>query len=83
MNKGQKIVVYSDGTVLIYFDGLLHYENGPAVIGAHGIRKHYFKGLLHRKGGPAVTWPDGTFEWWTHGVQDHVTNPNEFYDSGS
>lgn len=37
-----------------------------------GTDEHYDEqGRLHRESGPAVSYPDGTQEWYVHGVLDH------------
>jgi len=37
-----------------YVDGVLHRENGPAVINNDGSKAWYWKGMLHRDDGPAI-----------------------------
>jgi hypothetical protein len=29
----------------------------------------------HREAGPAIIWPDGTQEWWIHGLRHRVEGP--------
>ena len=49
-------------------DGLLHKEDGPAIIHADGMRIWCRRNRLHREDGPACTWPDGRREWWINDV---------------
>ena len=48
-------------------NGILHREDGPAIIYSDGTKKWFFQGQLHRKGGPAIEYPDGTCEWYVNG----------------
>ena len=51
-------------------DGLLHREDGPALITAHGTLKWAINGKLHREDGPAITWPGGVRgSWFLHGKE--------------
>lgn len=47
--------------------GLLHREDGPAVIWTDGTQLHYADGKLHREDGPAVHGGPGGSEWWREG----------------
>ena len=47
--------------------GLLHREDGPAVIWPDGTQLHYEDGKLHREDGPAVHGGRGPDEWWREG----------------
>lgn len=44
--------IYQDGTQLWVKNGILHNENGPAVIRANGDRGWYLNGKLYRVAGP-------------------------------
>lgn len=46
--------------------GLLHREDGPAVIGHEGYEYWYKNGVLHREDGPAVVHAPSGAEWWYH-----------------
>jgi len=49
------------GTIFHYDDeGLLHCDDGPAVIFHNGQRRYYHRGKLDRIDGPAVLYPDST-----------------------
>ena len=49
--------------------GLLHREDGPAVIWRDGSEAWFHNGKLHRTTGPAVALTNRTTTWWIHGVQ--------------
>ena len=49
--------------------GVLHREEGPAIIWPNGTKLWYQNGSLHRTDGPAVEWSDGGREWWLNGVR--------------
>ncbi len=57
----------SQGTKWYYTDGLLHREDGPAVLYADGSESWFMNGVLHRTGGPARDWVYGNEEWYQHG----------------
>lgn len=57
----------STGTKWYYKDGLLHREDGPAVLYADGSESWFMNGVLHRTGGPARDWVSGNEEWYQHG----------------
>ncbi len=48
-------------------NGLLHNDDGPAVVQLDGTQIWYQHGVKHRLDGPAVVWADGTKEWWVAG----------------
>jgi len=50
-------------------DGLLHREDGPAVMYPSGIQFWYRKGKQHREDGPAVTYSDGSTLWYLSGKE--------------
>lgn len=45
---------YENGTTYRYFGGVLHCEDGPAIIRPGGVEEWYYNGRRHRVGGPAV-----------------------------
>ena len=45
-------------------DGVLHREDGPAIILSSGSTLYYRDGKLHREDGPACEWGSGSKEWW-------------------
>jgi hypothetical protein len=64
-------VEYVDGTMEWWVHGLLHKENGPAVVSTSGpdsgTKEWWVNGLLHREDGPAIVWGDGTLDWYLKG----------------
>jgi hypothetical protein len=71
-------IEYVDGTQEWWVNGLLHREDGPAV-----IRKNlgnldnqwYLNGQLHRENGPAVEYANGTEEWYREGKRHRIGGP--------
>ena len=64
-----KMIISSEGAQLWKLDGLLHREDGPAVIWPDGGQEWWLNGNLHREDGPAVIEPDGTQEWWANSIK--------------
>lgn len=57
-----------DGTVMCFRYGVLHRDDGPAIIKAGGGEFWYYQfGKLHREDGPAVIRADGMKEYWLNG----------------
>ena len=57
-----------------YADGVLHREDGPAMLRGKKYRAWYFYGSLHRENGPALSgaiWG----EWWIHGKRHREDGP--------
>ena len=50
-----------------YKNGLLHREDGPAVVKADGTKEWYLNGKFHRVDGPAIERVNGDREWYRHG----------------
>jgi hypothetical protein len=61
--------VLPNGKEECYLNGLLHREDGPAIVFPNGTQAWFLNGKHHREDGPAVIWPDGTQGWWINGVQ--------------
>ena len=59
------LVVNKSGTQEWYKNGLLHREDGPAVVYLIGIREWYQNGRLHRVDGPAC---EGSKCWYYKGI---------------
>ena len=55
-----------DGSKEWRVNGVLHRDDGPAVILANGTQEWRVNGKLHREDGPAVMRADGTEEYWEH-----------------
>lgn len=52
-----------------HLHGVLHRDDGPAVIHKEGAHEWWHHGLQHREDGPAVEVPNGTCRWWWYGVR--------------
>jgi len=68
--EASELHISTDGTQRWYLDGLLHREDGPAVIYPNGGTEWWRFGLLHRERGPAIERADGSREWWRAGNQE-------------
>jgi hypothetical protein len=61
-------------------DGLLHRLDGPAIVGADGVRSWFVNGERHRLDGPAFEGADGCNIWC---VNNHTyTNFKDFQEAG-
>lgn len=58
MRQGK--IIDGEGTERWFKDGLLHREDGPAVIKKNGYKAWYKDGLRHREDGPAMINLDGS-----------------------
>ena len=58
-----------------YKNGILHREDGPALVECDGSLEWYQHGQLHRVNGPAVEDVDGTKEWWQYGQLHRIDGP--------
>ena len=59
--------VYNDGDEYWYKNGILHREDGPAVIRLNDSKIWYKNGVYHREDGPAIIREHGSEEWWING----------------
>ncbi len=81
----RNVVTESDGTVKYYSCGVLHREDGPAVVevypnydGPERHRSWYRFGVLDREDGPAIVGgrtTNGQYEWWRAGVRHRDNGP--------
>ena len=55
--------------------GVLHREEGPAIITGQGSAFWYQNGRLHRTDGPAIEWSDGRKEWWVNDQLHRIDGP--------
>jgi hypothetical protein len=58
-----------------YRNGVLHREDGPALIDPRYYTVWYLNGQYHREGGPAIEWTDGHKEWFLNGKQHREDGP--------
>lgn len=75
-------LVASTNIIYHYVDGLLHCENGPAVIIKPGVNEEWWKnGEPHREDGPAII--RETFQaWYIHGRKHRDNDPATIYFDG-
>jgi hypothetical protein len=81
----REVVTEPDGTLKYYSCGVLHRDDGPAVIEAYpdynGQERHrswYRFGVLDREDGPAVVGgrtANGQYEWWRAGIRHRDDGP--------
>ncbi len=60
-------ISYDDSTQLWYQGGLIHRDDGPALICVNGDQHWYQHGTHHRDGGPAIIYANGDQTWYQHG----------------
>ena len=63
-------------------DGILHRENGPAIIWANGYQEWYKEDKLHRLDGPAVIYATGDQEWYKEDKLHRLDGPAVIYAAG-
>lgn len=75
--------ILDDGTIMWFMDGVLHHEDGPAVI-TDGSKYWYERGYRHRIDGPAIMFADGGRVWYLNGMtmseEEHRTK-SPYYTS--
>ena len=54
-----------------YFNaaGVVHRDEGPAILRPNGVKMWCQNGKLHRENGPAIEYADGSVLWYLHGKQ--------------
>ena len=55
------------GSKVWWVNGLLHREDGPAVIYPNGNKEWFLNGFRHREDGPAIEQANGYKSWWLNG----------------
>lgn len=72
-----------NSTIRYYLDGLLHREDGPAVVYLDGGKEWSLMGRRHRIDGPALEYPGvGILEWYVDGLLHNEDGPAVTYDNG-
>jgi hypothetical protein len=57
-------IEWENGAVEHYQNGVLHKEDGPALIHANGSREYWINGQRRtREFGPSIEWADGTIDY--------------------
>lgn len=74
------LVCQTDNVKCWYQNGLLHREDGPAILWPNGSSEWRVNGKLHRLDGPAVLRSEDLFynEWWVEGQQIDPVNFNSY-----
>jgi len=74
-----------DGCIYFFIKGtgILHKEDGPALIDRDGKTEWRLHGKLHRLDGPAYEQPDGHKEWWVDDQRHRVDGPALIYPDGT
>jgi len=67
MKQGKSL--NGNGTERWYKDGLLHREDGPALINKFGTESWYRDGKYHREDGPAKIYKDGSKFYFLNGKE--------------
>ena len=80
--KKNGLHVDTDGTKCWYKDGLIHREDGPAIIYKDGAQYWYKNGKYHRDDGPAAICRDGSQYWLKNGKYHRDDGPAIIYPNG-
>lgn len=78
-----KFSLVEEGNQYWYRNGVLHNEDGPAIIQADGRKEWWINGVRHREDGPAVERPNGTQYWFYCGQVHRVDGPAVIYADGT
>lgn len=65
-----------------WLDGVVHRDDGPAIIFKDGTRVWYQHGKIHRENGPAIEHPDGGTEWSQNNRLHRTDGPAVEYPTG-
>jgi hypothetical protein len=85
-------VIDKDGAKTWYNgNGLIHREDGPAVIHKDGLiysitsgyQAYYMHGKRHKEDGPAYIHEDGSKSWWINGLIHRENGPAVIYTDGT
>ena len=67
--NGNVSIEITTSSIMICMNGVLHRDDGPAVIFSNGSKAWYKNGERHREDGPAVIYSDGSKVWYKNGVR--------------
>ena len=65
------------------WEGLIHRENGPAVIYANGDKEYRKNGKLHKENGPAIIYHNGRVDYYENDKRHNEKGPAIIYADGS
>lgn len=72
-----------DGRTRYYKDGVLHRDDGPAIVGRDGYEAWFKDGKSHREDGPAIIHPEAISSWWYEGHRinlDEIDSSHPLYN---
>jgi hypothetical protein len=65
-----------------YRNGVLHRDDGPAILLRDGTKRWYQNGRLHRANGPAIEYPTGRKDWYQNDFLHRFDGPAIEYSQG-
>jgi hypothetical protein len=80
-NKNGKYI--EDKRIVYYKNGLVHREDGPAIIFFNGDKTWYKNGKFNRINGPSIELSNGTKCWCQNGRFHKIDGPSIEYKDGS
>jgi hypothetical protein len=75
--------VYDNRVVYRNEKGVLHREDGPAIVYNDGTKYFYKNGLLHREDGPAIEYANGDGAYYIYGQMHREDGPAEIIVDGN
>ena len=83
--SAETVTTYTDhnGSVRWCKGGILHREDGPAIIRSDGTAIWYLHGKIHREDGPAVTHVSGDQYWYQNSEQHRTDGPAVVFVDGT
>ena len=76
------VVKDKNDTVVYFFNGQCHREDGAAIEYHTGSKEWFLNGKCHREDGPAVEYCDGGKSWYLNGKRHRENGPAVEYASG-
>ena len=81
--NGRTMKLWNVTTQRWYLNGVLHREDGPAIIHANGSKRWWLNGDLHREDGPAEIFANGAKFWFLNGKRHREDGPAEIFADGA
>ena len=72
---GVEIKLGKDGATFWYLHGVIHRDDGPAVVRPNGDKWWYQYGKQDREDGPAIEYADGSKQWFRDGLCHREDGP--------
>ena len=73
-------VIWEEGCLEWWINGLRHREDGPAIVYSDGGEEWFHTGKRHRLDGPAYIHTNGKKEWWQNGKPHRANGPAVEWD---